>query len=181
MIVAIAAQACLPVLNLSLELYRGWVGVIVYPGEFVIRKTVEDEAGVVHEIEHDASGEAWEGGPVVLSWEDAQMTDGARIMQGTYAQAVGSDPARQRALSPYFQAGPPNVRDFLVLHVDRDDGRRQSEALAAALRTAGSRVELDALAGRGLMGHMAINRQLGEADYPGTAIVDRWVDGVLGK
>ena len=76
MIVAIAAQACLPVLNLSLELYRGWVGVIVYPGEFVIRKTVEDEAGVVHEIEQDASGEAWEGGPVELSWEDAQMTDG---------------------------------------------------------------------------------------------------------
>ena len=76
MIVAIAAQACLPVLNLSLDLYRGWVGVIVYPGEFVIRKTVEDEDGVVHEVEHDASGEAWEGGPVVLSWEDAQMTDG---------------------------------------------------------------------------------------------------------
>lgn len=77
MTVAIAAQASLPVLNLSLDLYRGWVGVIVYPGEFVIRKTVEDEAGIVHEIEHDASGEAWEGGPVILSWEDAQMTDGA--------------------------------------------------------------------------------------------------------
>jgi MtfA peptidase len=75
MTVAIAAQACLPVLNLGLDLYRGWVGVIVYPGEFVIRKTVEDEDGVVHEVEHDASGEAWEGGPVVLSWEDAQMTD----------------------------------------------------------------------------------------------------------
>ncbi|SDG50181.1 zinc-dependent peptidase [Paraburkholderia phenazinium] len=75
MTVAIATQACLPVLNLDLDLYRGWVGVIVYPGEFVIRKTVEDEDGVVHEVEHDASGEAWEGGPVVLSWEDAQMTD----------------------------------------------------------------------------------------------------------
>jgi MtfA peptidase len=75
MIVSIAVQASLPVLNLSLDLYRGWVGVIVYPGEFVIRKTVEDENGVVHEVEHDASGEAWEGGPVVLSWEDAQMTD----------------------------------------------------------------------------------------------------------
>ncbi len=75
MTVAIAAQACLPVLNLGLDLYRGWVGVIIYPGEFVIRKTVEDDDGVVHEIEHDASGEAWEGGPVVLSWEDAQMTD----------------------------------------------------------------------------------------------------------
>ncbi|WP_027797260.1 M90 family metallopeptidase [Paraburkholderia acidipaludis] len=77
MVVAIAVQASLPVLNLSLDLYRGWVGVIVYPGEFVIRKTVEDEDGVVHEVEHDASGEAWEGGPVILSWEDAQMTDGS--------------------------------------------------------------------------------------------------------
>lgn len=75
-VVGIAAQACLPVLNLSLDLYRGWVGVIVYPGEFVIRKTVEDEDGVVHEVEHDASGEAWEGGPVILSWEDVRLTDG---------------------------------------------------------------------------------------------------------
>lgn len=75
-VIGIAVQACLPVLNLSLDLYRGWVGVIVYPGEFVIRKTVEDEDGVVHEVEHDASGEAWEGGPVILSWEDAQLTDG---------------------------------------------------------------------------------------------------------
>ncbi|MEA3122517.1 MAG: MtfA peptidase, partial [Paraburkholderia sp.] len=75
MIVGIAVQACLPVLNLSLDLYRGWIGIVIYPGEFVIRKTVEDEDGVVHEVEHDASGEAWEGGPVILSWEDAQMTD----------------------------------------------------------------------------------------------------------
>lgn len=77
MTVAIAVQASLPVLNLSLDLYRGWVGVIVYPGEFVIRKTVEDEDGVIHEVEQDVSGEAWEGGPVILSWEDAQMTGGA--------------------------------------------------------------------------------------------------------
>ncbi len=75
MMVGIAVQACLPVLNLDLGLYDGWVGIVVYPGEFVIRKTVQDEDGVVHEIAQDASGEAWEGGPVILSWEDAQMTD----------------------------------------------------------------------------------------------------------
>ncbi|MFL9871706.1 M90 family metallopeptidase [Paraburkholderia megapolitana] len=74
--VAIAAQASLPILNLGLELYRGWVGILVYPGDFVVRQTVEDEDGVVHEVEHDASGEAWEGAHVALSWEDAQMTDG---------------------------------------------------------------------------------------------------------
>ncbi|MBO9713543.1 alpha/beta hydrolase [Sphingomonas sp.] len=109
----------------------------------------------------------------------AQLSDGPRVMQGTYRQAFGGDPARQKALSPYWQAAAPNVGAFLVLHVDREDGTRQSEALAAALRKAGSRVELDALEGRGLMGHMAINRQLGETSYPGTAIVDRWVDALL--
>ncbi|HTJ93453.1 MAG TPA: M90 family metallopeptidase [Pararobbsia sp.] len=74
--VAVAVQAALPVLNLGLELYRGWVGVVIYPGEFVIRKTVEDEDGVVHEVVQDASGEAWEGGPVLLSWEDVRMGTG---------------------------------------------------------------------------------------------------------
>lgn len=77
MLAGIAAHACVPILNLDLDLYRGWVGVIVYPGEFLIRKTVEDEDGVVHEIEQDASGESWEGGPVLLSWEDVQMSDGS--------------------------------------------------------------------------------------------------------
>lgn len=65
---AIALQACLPVLNLGLECYAGWVEVIVYPGEFVVPRSVEDEAGVVHEYDDVISGEAWEGGPVVLSW-----------------------------------------------------------------------------------------------------------------
>src|SRR4051812_27590820 len=32
--VAIAAQACLPVLELGLDWYSGWRGVIVYPGDF---------------------------------------------------------------------------------------------------------------------------------------------------
>ena len=46
--VSIAAQGCLPILNLGLEYYRDWVGVVVYPDEFVIPRTVEDEFGVVH-------------------------------------------------------------------------------------------------------------------------------------
>ena len=29
--VSIAAQACLPILNLGLENYRHWVGIVVYP------------------------------------------------------------------------------------------------------------------------------------------------------
>ncbi|MBN3791587.1 M90 family metallopeptidase [Burkholderia sp. Ac-20353] len=76
MIVCIAVQACLPVLNLDLSLYDGWSDIVLYPGGFLIRKTVQDENGVVHEVEEEAAGEAWEGGQLFLSWEDAQITDG---------------------------------------------------------------------------------------------------------
>lgn len=70
--VSVSAQACLPVLRLGLNFYRGWHGIVLYPGEFVIRRQVQDEAGVVHNVRQEASGEAWEGGPVILSWQDVQ-------------------------------------------------------------------------------------------------------------
>ncbi|MCX7153206.1 MAG: zinc-dependent peptidase [Proteobacteria bacterium] len=73
--VAIAVQACLPVLNLGLECYEGWVGVIVYPGEFRVAREIVDEAGVVHEFDDELSGEAWPDGPVILSWQDASLSE----------------------------------------------------------------------------------------------------------
>lgn len=111
----------------------------------------------------------------------AQMKGGARIMQDTYTQAFGTDPARQKALSPYFQADAPNASAFLILHVERDDGARQSAALADALSKNGVAVKLQGVAGKGLRGHMDINRKLGEADYPATAIVDAWLKSVFGS
>jgi len=69
----IAAQACLPVLNLTLDLYSDMAGIIVYPSAFIVRHSEIDEAGVVHEWEAAMAGEALDaGGAVVLSWEDAQ-------------------------------------------------------------------------------------------------------------
>lgn len=74
--VAIAAQACLPVLNLTLALYDDMAGVIVYPSQFIIPQTEVDEAGVVHEWHEPVSGEAIDaGGAVVLSWEDVDDVD----------------------------------------------------------------------------------------------------------
>lgn len=66
----IALQACLPVLNIGLHAYRGWVGIIVYPGDFIVQRKDMDDAGVVHEYEDEVLGEAWEGGPVLVSWFD---------------------------------------------------------------------------------------------------------------
>ena len=71
--VSIAAQGCLPILELGLAAYRGWVGIVVYPDEFVVARRIEDESGVVHEFDDVLSGEAWEGGPLIISWHDAQM------------------------------------------------------------------------------------------------------------
>jgi len=68
--VHIAVQACLPILNLGSSWYRGWSSIVVYPNEFLVH-ALHDEAGVVHEYVEPISGEAWEGGPVLLSWDDA--------------------------------------------------------------------------------------------------------------
>lgn len=70
MMLSIAIQAALPILNLEPELYEGWTEIIVYPGGFLIPRTEVDESGVVHEYVQEAAGEAWDGGPVILSWED---------------------------------------------------------------------------------------------------------------
>jgi Mlc titration factor MtfA (ptsG expression regulator) len=72
--VNIAAQACLPILNLGIEWYRGWNSIVVYPGEFLVPREVTDDDGVVHEYVEPIAGEAWDGGPLILSWEDAQIT-----------------------------------------------------------------------------------------------------------
>lgn len=68
--VHIAAQACLPILNLGLHWYRGWTSIVVYPDEFVVPRSVIDEDGVVHEYDDAIVGEAWDGGPLLLAWRD---------------------------------------------------------------------------------------------------------------
>jgi Mlc titration factor MtfA (ptsG expression regulator) len=75
--VSIAAQACLPVLKLGLDWYRGWIGIVVYPDEFLVPREITDEAGVVHEYVDAIAGEAWERGPLLLSWADASAAGSA--------------------------------------------------------------------------------------------------------
>ncbi|MBI2293675.1 MAG: zinc-dependent peptidase, partial [Betaproteobacteria bacterium] len=77
----IAAQACILILNLDIDYYRGWVEVIVYPDEFIPRFEYTDEAGVVHSEREPHVGEAWLQGPVILSWADvAPSADGINVV-----------------------------------------------------------------------------------------------------
>ena len=68
----IAAQACMLVLNLDLDYFRGWTEVIVYPDEFIVDYEYQDEDGITHRVNTPLSGESWLEGPVILSWADAE-------------------------------------------------------------------------------------------------------------
>lgn len=67
---AIAAQACLPILNLDLDYYAGWTSIVVYEDSFIAPREETDADGIVHSGSEVLAGESWEGGPVVLSWAD---------------------------------------------------------------------------------------------------------------
>jgi Mlc titration factor MtfA (ptsG expression regulator) len=74
MAIAIAAQACLPLLHFggprqALAWYDDFVTIVVHPGDAVARRQAVDEAGVVHDYTEVLMGEAMERGPVMLSWQ----------------------------------------------------------------------------------------------------------------
>lgn len=69
-IAAVAAQAVLPVLHLGYDWLTGWNEIILYPRQFVPEREVTDDFGVVHHVREPMSGEAWLGGPLVLSLDD---------------------------------------------------------------------------------------------------------------
>lgn len=93
MAVAIAAQACLPVLALGLEPYDAFVGIVVQPDAVVARRTREDEDGVVHGWDEELVGEAMPGGPVMLSWTEVEAAadtadDGFNVVVHEFAHVV---------------------------------------------------------------------------------------------
>lgn len=116
----IALQACLPVLNLGLSWYRGWVSVIVYPQGFSPVHQEVDEAGVVHELRRPLLGESWLSGPVILSWEDTQRAgamDGQNLVIHEFAHKLDM-------LNGDANGFPPLHRDM--------SSRRWTEVFSAA-------------------------------------------------
>ena len=69
---SVAVQACLPVLELGIEQYDGFVGIVMHADAVVAEREVTDEHGIVHRYDEVLAGEAMEGGPIMLSWADVQ-------------------------------------------------------------------------------------------------------------
>lgn len=70
--VLLAALCCLPLLEFGAGGLRGWSQLLVYPDAFRVRRSHVDAAGVLHEWDDELAGEAWDHGPLVLSWADVQ-------------------------------------------------------------------------------------------------------------
>lgn len=70
--IAVAAQACLLILNLDIDYFDHWVEVILYPGAFRVNHEQQDANGLVHDEASILSGESWLRGPVILSWDDVR-------------------------------------------------------------------------------------------------------------
>ena len=79
--VAVAAQACLLILNLDLDYFDSWVEVILYPGAVRVNHEQMDAIGLVHNEASVLTGESWLRGPVILSWDDVE--------RDTYHSQVG--------------------------------------------------------------------------------------------
>jgi MtfA peptidase len=74
--VAVAVQACLPVLELGLDQYDAFVGIVMHADAVVASREVMDEDGIVHAYDEELAGEAMEGGPLMLSWADVLPAEG---------------------------------------------------------------------------------------------------------
>lgn len=97
--VLIAAHACLPVLHLGRDYLDGWTEVVVYPGPFRVRRQRAAPGGVVHEEDRVLSGEAWEQGPLIVSWpdllEDLQgHRDPGEVREGHHGEHHGAPELR---------------------------------------------------------------------------------------
>ncbi len=108
--ITIAAQACLPILALGLDYYHDWSALIIYPEGFWSPHRSQDAAGVVHSGYEARVGEAWDRGPVILSWEDVQAAawnEGFNVVVHECAHkldllngAVNGMPPLHRAMTP---------------------------------------------------------------------------------
>jgi len=119
----IAAHAALPVLNLDVSAYGDWREIVVYPGEYAFEGEQMDETGVVHQVHHVRSGEAMEGGPLVLSWLDVEWSgrgEGFNVVIHEFAHKLDMQSGSADGRPP-LHAGMDAVRWAAVWQAAYDD------------------------------------------------------------
>lgn len=103
--VVIAAQACLLILNRPTDYFARVRQILVYPGAFAVARASTDWAGVLQEKRLALSGESWERGQVILSWQDAlegaaNPGDGHNVVIHEFAHQLDQENGNPRGKPP---------------------------------------------------------------------------------
>lgn len=119
----IAALAALPVMNLGYDWYEGWKEIVVYPDEFIHDGEQMDETGVVHHVRAARSGESWDGGPMVLSWQDVSQSgqcDGFNVVIHEFAHKLDMKNGNANGRPPLHAEMSPIgwAHDFQIAYED---------------------------------------------------------------
>ena len=106
-----------------------------------------------------------------------QMEHAGPILGKIYRDAFSTDKETQVRLSPLAHAATPNVANWLILFDKaRADSGSQSNALAEALKRAGSLVSAVPISDTS---HMKLNRDMGVDGDPATRLVDAFIGKIL--
>jgi Mlc titration factor MtfA (ptsG expression regulator) len=94
--VLIAAQAALLLLNRRAGYFANLRQILVYPGAFVVNRSTPDTSGLTHDTRRALSGESWQQGQVLLSWDDvlagaADPTDGHNVVIHEFAHQLDQE------------------------------------------------------------------------------------------
>ena len=106
----LAMLCCLPLLEFGREGLHGWSQLLVYPQAFRVQRNHMDAQGVLHEWDDELIGEAWEQGPVILSWADVRA-DIAAPGDG-FCVAAHEIAHKLDALDGTMDGTPPLPRDW---------------------------------------------------------------------
>ena len=100
----------MPLVEFGPEGLHGWSELLVYPDAFRVQRSHQDAHGVLHEWDDELIGEAWERGPVILSWADVRA-DVAAPTEG-YCVAAHEIAHKLDALDGALDGTPPLPRDW---------------------------------------------------------------------
>ncbi len=104
--VLVAAQAALLLLNHQAGYFANLRQILVYPGSFIVERSEPDEIGLTHETRRALSGESWQQGQLLLSWDDvlagaADPHDGHNVVIHEFAHQLDQERGRANG-SPWL-------------------------------------------------------------------------------